>query len=171
MRRGGRLPRGMAPAGMPDGATPAALHAGCPSPRDRLRRPSPRRKASERPASEAGSPRPSGVRTPSRVQRRGVEKTRARPRQWPSRVFSGRRTVGRESRSRRASRSGVGTTRPRAPGKAYLRAARQRREAALRLASRYALIIPKYRGFNEGQETPPVFRQFSLPDALRSECN
>ncbi len=45
--------------------------------------------------------------------------------------------MGRESR-----REAVGTTRPRAPGKAYLRATRTRREAALRLASRYALISP-----------------------------
>ncbi len=33
---------------------------------------------------------------------------------------------------------------------------RHRREAVLRLASRYVLITPKNGGFNEGQETPPV---------------
>ena len=136
---------------MAGGRRPAALHAGRSGPRDRRGRPSPRRKLSERPASEAQPARPSAVLAPSRVQRRGVEARRVSRRAW-----------GGEARERRAG----GSKNRDASGGAVLagvRAARQRREVGtLILWPRSALLVTKYGGFNEVQETPPSLALASL---------
>ena len=157
LRRGGRLPRGVAPAGMADGATHAALHAGRSGPRDRRGRPSPRRKArtaASRPSHDAA--RPSAA--PCSERRAGARRRKApcetapgarAPGRGRSRGFSGRRTVGR----------GVlpngKTTRPRAPGKAYLRAARQRREGASAPDKAESTVMPLKESSDQVKDGPP----------------
>ena len=91
-------------------------------------------------------PRPSGVLAPSRVQRRGVRARRVRE-----------PCEGGEARERRAG----GTS----------RAARQRREVeTLILSPRSALLVTKYGGFNEVQETPPFDLSLARPGERTGRC-